>query len=222
MHRARPRTAASLTARPSRQPASSSYPARVPSIRPRARSSARPSRSRRRQVLKNVDAILRAAGSSMAKVVSASFILRYSNDFAGMNEEWLNWFRDRPTGAPGRQAPARDRRPAHLHRGHRRGLSHDRRVALAPLRTLRLEMASERFDRRPPPADARRCAEHDSTVCAELGQPHPRRHRRPARSDLAGLRGAHRALHSGRRSSKRGSRASRRSGRSTSIRPFGG
>ena len=53
-----------------------------------------------RQALKNVDAILRAAGSSMAKVVSASFILRYSNDFAGMNEEWLNWF---PTDPPARQ-----------------------------------------------------------------------------------------------------------------------
>jgi 2-iminobutanoate/2-iminopropanoate deaminase len=53
-----------------------------------------------RQVLKNVDAILRAAGSSMAKVVSASFILRYSNDFAGMNEEWLNWF---PADPPARQ-----------------------------------------------------------------------------------------------------------------------
>jgi 2-iminobutanoate/2-iminopropanoate deaminase len=53
-----------------------------------------------RQVLKNVDAILRAAGSSMAKVVSASFILRYSNDFAGMNEEWLTWF---PTDPPARQ-----------------------------------------------------------------------------------------------------------------------
>jgi len=53
-----------------------------------------------RQALANIDAILRAAGSSMAKVVNASFILRHSEDFAGMNEEWIKWF---PTDPPARQ-----------------------------------------------------------------------------------------------------------------------
>jgi 2-iminobutanoate/2-iminopropanoate deaminase len=53
-----------------------------------------------RQALTNVDAILRAAGSSMDKVVSATFILRHSADFAGMNEEWVKWF---PTDPPARQ-----------------------------------------------------------------------------------------------------------------------
>jgi len=53
-----------------------------------------------RQCLRNVEAILMAAGSSMAKVVSASFILRDSNDFAGMNEEWQRWF---PVDPPARQ-----------------------------------------------------------------------------------------------------------------------
>jgi len=53
-----------------------------------------------RQALRNCDAILRAAGSSMAKVVNATFILRYSEDFAGMNEEWVRWF---PTEPPARQ-----------------------------------------------------------------------------------------------------------------------
>jgi len=53
-----------------------------------------------RQALRNCDAILRAAGSSMAQVVNASFILRYSEDFAGMNEEWVRWF---PTEPPARQ-----------------------------------------------------------------------------------------------------------------------
>jgi 2-iminobutanoate/2-iminopropanoate deaminase len=53
-----------------------------------------------RQALRNCDAILRAAGSSMAKVVNASFILRYPDDFAGMNEEWVRWF---PTDPPARQ-----------------------------------------------------------------------------------------------------------------------
>ena len=53
-----------------------------------------------RQALANCDAILRAAGSSMSKVVNATFILRNSEDFAGMNEEWVRWF---PTEPPARQ-----------------------------------------------------------------------------------------------------------------------
>jgi 2-iminobutanoate/2-iminopropanoate deaminase len=53
-----------------------------------------------RQALRNCDAILRAAGSSMAKVVNATFILRDSEDFSGMNEEWVRWF---PTDPPARQ-----------------------------------------------------------------------------------------------------------------------
>ena len=60
-----------------------------------------------RQCLTNIAAILEAAGSSLAKVVSATVILREEDDFAGMNEEWLRWF---PTDPPARQAaklPAR-------------------------------------------------------------------------------------------------------------------
>jgi 2-iminobutanoate/2-iminopropanoate deaminase len=53
-----------------------------------------------RQALKNCDAILRASGSSMEKVVSATFILRHAADFSGMNEEWKRWF---PTDPPARQ-----------------------------------------------------------------------------------------------------------------------
>ena len=53
-----------------------------------------------RQALRNVDAVLRAAGSSLRKVVSATFILQYPEDFAGMNEEWARWF---PTEPPARQ-----------------------------------------------------------------------------------------------------------------------
>jgi 2-iminobutanoate/2-iminopropanoate deaminase len=45
-----------------------------------------------RQCLANVSAILTAAGSSLDKVVSATFILADGDDFAGMNEEWLKWF----------------------------------------------------------------------------------------------------------------------------------
>jgi 2-iminobutanoate/2-iminopropanoate deaminase len=56
-----------------------------------------------RQVLRNCDAILSAAGSSMEKVVSATFILRNPEDFAGMNEEWARWFTADP---PARQGAA--------------------------------------------------------------------------------------------------------------------
>lgn len=52
------------------------------------------------QCLRNVEAILVAAGSSMQKVVSATFILRDPYDFKGMNEEWERWF---PVDPPARQ-----------------------------------------------------------------------------------------------------------------------
>ena len=53
-----------------------------------------------RQCLKNIAAILAAAGSSLEKVVSATVILLEEDDFAGMNEEWAKWF---PTDRPARQ-----------------------------------------------------------------------------------------------------------------------
>ena len=52
------------------------------------------------QALRNCEAILAAAGSSMAKVVSATFILRDGADFPGMNEAWVRWF---PSDPPARQ-----------------------------------------------------------------------------------------------------------------------
>ena len=53
-----------------------------------------------RQCLTNISAILKAAGSSLDKVASATVILLEEEDFAGMNEEWLKWF---PTDPPARQ-----------------------------------------------------------------------------------------------------------------------
>ena len=53
-----------------------------------------------RQCLKNVQAILEAGGSTMADVVSATFILAEESDFAGMNEVWNQSF---PTDPPARQ-----------------------------------------------------------------------------------------------------------------------
>lgn len=44
------------------------------------------------QCLRNIDAILRAAGSSLDKVASATFILADPDDFPVMNEEWMKWF----------------------------------------------------------------------------------------------------------------------------------
>lgn len=52
------------------------------------------------QCLRNVSAILSAAGSSLEKAVSATFILAEPDDFTGMNEEWVKWF---PTEQPARQ-----------------------------------------------------------------------------------------------------------------------
>jgi 2-iminobutanoate/2-iminopropanoate deaminase len=53
-----------------------------------------------RQCLTNVRAVLEAAGSSLDQVVSATFILRDPEDFAGLNEEWGHWF---PVDPPARQ-----------------------------------------------------------------------------------------------------------------------
>jgi 2-iminobutanoate/2-iminopropanoate deaminase len=57
------------------------------------------------QSLMNVKAILEAAGSSMEKIVSATFILRNPEDFAGLNAEWASWFRDEPPARQGAQLP---------------------------------------------------------------------------------------------------------------------
>lgn len=52
------------------------------------------------QCLRNISAILEAAGSSLDKAVSATIILDDPDDFPGVNEEWLRWF---PTNPPARQ-----------------------------------------------------------------------------------------------------------------------
>ena len=62
------------------------------------------------QSLRNVSAILAAAGSSLAKVVSATFILAEEADFHGMNEEWSKWF----PNPPARQAAQLPVRPQNM------------------------------------------------------------------------------------------------------------
>ena len=57
------------------------------------------------QCLRNIEAILQAAGSSLAKAVSATFILGDERDFAGMNEEWNKWFQVDPPARQGAKLP---------------------------------------------------------------------------------------------------------------------
>ena len=60
-----------------------------------------------RQCLTNISAILTAAGSSLAKIVSATVILIEESDFAGMNEEWVKWFPIDPPARQGATLPVR-------------------------------------------------------------------------------------------------------------------
>jgi 2-iminobutanoate/2-iminopropanoate deaminase len=60
-----------------------------------------------RQCLKNISAILAAAGSSMERIASATVIVLEEEDFAGMNEEWLKWFPADPPARQGAKLPVR-------------------------------------------------------------------------------------------------------------------
>jgi len=60
-----------------------------------------------RQCLKNIQAILEAAGSAMDKIVSVTIVLADEEDFAGMNEEWLKWFVANPPARQGAKMPVR-------------------------------------------------------------------------------------------------------------------
>ena len=59
------------------------------------------------QCLRNIQAILRAGGSSLEKAVSATFILGEESDFAGLNEEWSKWFPANPPARQGAKLPIR-------------------------------------------------------------------------------------------------------------------
>jgi 2-iminobutanoate/2-iminopropanoate deaminase len=54
------------------------------------------------QVIRNLDAVLKAAGSSFAKVVKTTCFLADMNDFAAFNEEYAKYF----TGKPARSTVA--------------------------------------------------------------------------------------------------------------------
>ena len=59
------------------------------------------------QCLRNVSAILEAAGSALQRVVSATVIIAEESEFAGMNEEWVKWFPDQPPARQGAKLPVR-------------------------------------------------------------------------------------------------------------------
>lgn len=59
------------------------------------------------QSLRNVQAILEAAGSSLERAVSATFVLAEEEDFSGFNEEWMKWFSDNQPARQGAKLPVR-------------------------------------------------------------------------------------------------------------------
>lgn len=60
-----------------------------------------------RQCLKNVAAILEAAGSSLDKIASVTIVLADEQDFQGMNEEYLKWFPASPPARQGAKLPVK-------------------------------------------------------------------------------------------------------------------
>jgi 2-iminobutanoate/2-iminopropanoate deaminase len=58
-----------------------------------------------RQCLTNIATILKAAGSSLEKIVSATIILRDESDFSSLNEEWVRWFPENPPARQGAKMP---------------------------------------------------------------------------------------------------------------------
>ena len=60
-----------------------------------------------RQCLRNISAILEAAGSSLDKIASVTVVLADEQDFQGMNEEWLRWFPSNPPARQGAKLPVK-------------------------------------------------------------------------------------------------------------------
>lgn len=59
------------------------------------------------QCLRNISAILEAAGSSLQKAVSATLIIAEEDDFAAASDEWLRWFPVDPPARQGAKLPVR-------------------------------------------------------------------------------------------------------------------
>jgi 2-iminobutanoate/2-iminopropanoate deaminase len=59
------------------------------------------------QCLRNIAAILEAAGSDLQKAVSATLVIADESDFAGANEEWVKWFPQDPPARQGAKMPVK-------------------------------------------------------------------------------------------------------------------
>lgn len=59
------------------------------------------------QCLRNISAVLKAAGSSLDKAVSATVILADDADLAEVNAEWVRWFPKDPPARQGAKFPIR-------------------------------------------------------------------------------------------------------------------
>ena len=78
-----------------------------PSIDPATGKIAETIQEQTRQCLRNIEAILEAAGCTIADVAQATVILDDESDFAGMNEEWGRWFTTDPPARQGAKLPIR-------------------------------------------------------------------------------------------------------------------
>lgn len=61
------------------------------------------------QCLRNVEAVLRAAGSELSQTVWAIWSLRDPEDFDGFNAEWGQWFTIEPPARHGAMLPLPER-----------------------------------------------------------------------------------------------------------------
>ena len=76
-----------------------------------------------RQCLANIAAILEEAGSSLDKIVSATVVLADEDDFAGMNEEWLQVVSVESAGSSGCETSREDSRAEDFDCGDRGSLT---------------------------------------------------------------------------------------------------
>lgn len=57
------------------------------------------------QCLRNISAVLKAAGTSLDKAVSATLIMADDAELAAVNEEWVKWFPKDPPARQGAKFP---------------------------------------------------------------------------------------------------------------------
>ena len=66
-----------------------------------------PAEAQTAQCLRNISAILAAAGSGLDRIVSATLVVAEEDDFPAINAEWMRWFPKDPPGRQGAKLPVR-------------------------------------------------------------------------------------------------------------------